>query len=197
MAVLDGDATMAKLVPYYAWNNRGNASMLTWFPTSVEQARESLADAAFDNACYGRVEASSVGAAGTVAALSDGHRPQSANDQSIDRWQSDDLAADEHVVTLAFPARQAVESVGVYWYQNGAVELPESWGMEYRNDGEWRPFELYVTDFFGTDLNRYVVIHPAAQLSCEALRLRIRPQAGRHVGLLDLDLKIARKTMAG
>ena len=48
----------------------------------------------------------------------------------------------------------------------------------------------YLTDFFGTDPDRYTVVHPAAELICEGLRLDIVPQAGQRVGLLDLDLQV-------
>ena len=178
----------ATLVPYFAWNNRGNASMIVWFPRSAELAEASLAEAAFNNARYGTVSASSCADSATIDALSDGRRPQCADDHSIPHWRSDDLDAAEHSITLDFPGRQTVESLGIYWYQ----AAPASWCMDYRVDDQWQPFDLYVTDFFGTDLNRYVVIHPAAPLVCDALRLRIQPQPGQHVGLLDLDLKVGR-----
>ena len=70
------------------------------------------------------------------------------------------------------------------------IAAPESWSMEYKKDGEWHEFKRYVTDFFGTDLNMYVVVHPAADLHCEGIRLNIKPQAGNAVGLLDLDLMV-------
>jgi DUF1680 family protein len=193
MRDLDANEVAATLVPYFAWNNRGNASMNVWFPTSRESAAKATAEAAFDDSKYGIISVSSCGDEAHATALHDGRRPQSAYDRSIDHWRSDETFADEHVVTLTFDGSQAVESLGVYWFVDGDTDLPASWRMDYLAHGEWHPFELYVTDFFGTDMNRYVVVHPAADLSCEALRLVITPQVGKDVGLLDLDLKIRRR----
>ena len=62
--------------------------------------------------------------------------------------------------------------------------------MAYLTGGTWQPMKKYLTDFFGTDPDRYTVVHPAAELICEGLRLDIVPQAGQRVGLLDLDLQV-------
>jgi len=181
--------TSLRLVPYFAWNNRGNGSMNVWFPRTAELARVAMTNARFDNRQYGETTVSSCADGDTTDALVDGHRPQSAADRTIDRWSS---AADDPAptVTLTFPQRQVVESLGVYWAEDDArgIAAPEAWRMEYLEQGEWNAFDLYVTDFFGVNTDMYVVVHPAAELECEGLRLTITPVSGKGAGLLDLDL---------
>jgi len=84
-----------------------------------------------------------------------------------------------------------VDSLGVYWVDDGAdIGPPKKWKLSYLKGGEWHPFKLYVTDFFGVDTNRYVVVHPAAPLHCDGLRLEITPQELKAVGLFDIDLQV-------
>ncbi|MBC8867800.1 MAG: glycoside hydrolase family 127 protein, partial [Planctomycetes bacterium] len=184
------DASMT-LVPYFAWNNRGNGSMNVWFPRETDLARITLADARFDSSRYGEIETSSCGDGDTVDALTDGHCPQNASDTTIQRWSSGDGDCTP-TITLTFPQRQKVESLGVYWVNDDGkgIAVPAEWRMEYLQNGEWHAFDLYVTDFFGVDRDMYVVVHPAAELACEGLRLVITPAPGKRVGLLDLDLVV-------
>jgi len=177
------------LVPYFAWNNRGNGSMNVWFPRSIALSQAAIADARFDSSKYGEIAVSSSSSGDFADALRDGHRPQSAADKTIQRWSSADGDATP-TVTLSFPQKQKVESLGVYWVEEHAegIAVPAEWRMEYCDQGEWHAFDLYVTDFFGVDKDMYVVVHPAAELVCEGLRLVITPTPGKRVGLLDLDL---------
>jgi len=182
-------APQLRLIPYFAWNNRGNGSMNVWFPRNAELAQAAMVDARFDSSNYGDISVSSCGDGGSVDALTDGHRPQGAADTTIRRWSSSD-GDRSPTVTLTFPQRQAVESLGVYWVEDDArgIAVPAEWRMEYCEQGKWHDFDLYVTDFFGVDRDMYVVVHPAAELECEGLRLVITPAPGKRVGLLDLDL---------
>lgn len=184
------DAQMT-LVPYFAWNNRGNASMNVWFPKTAAQAQQAMDAATFDNSKFGRVRVSACAAGDTVDALTDGRRAQSSSDATIPRWSTAGMPDVPQAVTLAFDRAQAVESLGVYWADDGGdVAVPASWNMEFLKDGEWHPFKLYVTDFFGTDKDMVIVVHPAAELICDGLRLNITPAPGKAVGLLDLDLMV-------
>ncbi len=184
------DARMT-LVPYFAWNNRGNASMNVWFPKTEGLAEQALADASFDNSKFGRVAVSTCADEDSADALTDGRRAQSSGDTTIPRWSSAGSPDVPQKVTLEFDHPQRVESLGVYWADDGEdVAVPESWTVDYLKDGAWHPFKLYVTDFFGIDKDMVVVVHPAAELVCVGLRLNINPASGKAVGLLDLDLMV-------
>lgn len=175
------------MVPYFAWNNRGNGSMIVWIPRTRELVEAALARKGFDSEQYGTVSISS----GTGAeALSDGRRPSNSSERGISHWESADDQPQR--LTLEFDRPQKIESVGVYWFVAEHVAVPASWSMAYLKAGNWQPMQKYLTDFFGTDPDRYTVVHPAAELICEGVRLDIIPQAGERVGLLDLDLQVKR-----
>ena len=179
------------LVPYFAWNNRGNGSMNVWFPKTAAQAQQAMDDATFDNSKFGKVTVSACADGDTADALTDGRRAQSSADTTIPRWSTAGMPDVPQTVILKFDRAQTVESLGVYWADDGGdVAVPASWTMDYLKDGEWHPFKLYVTDFFGTDKDMVVVVHPAAELVCDGLRLNITPAPDKAVGLLDLDLMV-------
>ena len=43
------------LIPYFAWNNRGNATMNVWFPCDKETAIKSLHEIKYDKDKFGDV----------------------------------------------------------------------------------------------------------------------------------------------
>ncbi|MCH2176818.1 MAG: glycoside hydrolase family 127 protein [Lentisphaeria bacterium] len=187
---IDSGSSSMNLIPYYAWNNRGNCSMNVWFPNNKELAQKSLDAMAFNNAHYGVVSAAYTAESDSIEALTDGKRPQAANDNTIPKWSSVGQEGQTQIIELDFSNAQQIESVGVYWFEDDktTISAPASWTMSYKKDGEWHPFKIYVTDFYGTDVNMYVVVHPETEIICEGLRLELTPQEGKAVGLLDLDL---------
>ena len=88
-----------------------------------------------------------------------------------------------------FAKARRVRSVGVYWMQDRVdVRFPKEWSLEVRNKGEWKPFELYVTDRYDRRANQYNVVHPAAPLTCDAIRIKITAQEGAAVGILEVQV---------
>ena len=86
-----------------------------------------------------------------------------------------------------FHETKALRSIGVYWMQDREdVKFPAAWSLEVEQGGQWKPFELYVTDEYGTRANQYNVVHPAAPLKCDAIRIRITPQENACVGILEI-----------
>ena len=177
------------LVPYLAWNNRGNASMNVWLPQDEATARQALARNPFDASIYGKLAASSCGESDVVAAVADGRRPQSSSDTGIPRWSSG-RNENEQWLMMKFDHPQKVESVGVYWSEDSISDIvkPAEWRVEYLKAGKWQEFDKYLTDFYGTDLDRYNVVHPASELECDGLRIWMTPKTGSRVGIMDIDL---------
>ena len=186
------EASRLSLIPYFAWNNRGNASMNVWLPRTRELAQKAIEEAtAHDVSKIGEVRASSCAAEASVDAMIMGNRPQSSADESLPYWASLPEKGVEQFIDFNFYRINMVESLGVYWVDDGAdIGPPKKWKLSYLKGGEWHPFKLYVTDFFGVDTNRYVVVHPAAPLHCDGLRLEITPQELKAVGLFDIDLQV-------
>ncbi len=171
------------LLPYYAWNNRGNVPMNVWFARDVATVINSLPRMAnnvsgvFATHTYGNDD---------VFAIVDGVRPAHSFDKSIPRWTSWPKTGKTQQVEIRLKKRQAVESVQVYWYDdNGGVQLPVSWTMEYEDGGEWHPFVPYVTDRFGVESDQFNMVHPEMPIEAEALRLTIVPKADATVGILE------------
>ena len=68
------------------------------------------------------------------------------------------------------------------------VKLPSEWSLEVRQGEDWVPFDLYVTDQYGLGVNQFNVVRPAAPLSCDALRLNMKAQPDKCVGVLEIDV---------
>jgi hypothetical protein len=189
--IVDGESRSAELkfIPYLSWNNRGNATMIVWLPDAIDGAQAQLSRVYFDPTKYGTITASSCAADGVVDAVKDGRRPASSADTTLDAWISSG-DSDKEWIQLVFDQPQAIERLGLFWVSCDQVEVPADWTMEYLLDGSWHPFDKYITDVYGVSKDRFNTIHPAAELTCEGLRINIYAQAGKSVGLFDLELNL-------
>lgn len=186
---VEADACEMKMIPYMDWNNRGNHSMIIWMPTSEKMAREQLERKLFDESLFGDVMTSSNYEGEIAENVCNGKRPQDSKDMTIPRWSSVD--SEKQFFEMVFPDQQKVERLGVFWAEDESLDAPESWTMEYYDGSAWHAFDKYITDVFGVTLNKYNTVHPAADLTCKGLRLNIKPQQNKRVGLLDLDLTVS------
>lgn len=175
------------LIPYYAWNNRGDKAMNVWFARDAATVRKGMVRYA------GNIEdaiASFTYSNDNVAAIADGKYPTSSADNSIPRWTSWPRLGREQQVEIRLKKKMPIESVSVYWYDdNKGVKLPTSWRMEYLKDGEWHEYTPYITDSFDTDANKFNMVHPATSVETQALLLHITPQKDAAVGILELTVE--------
>lgn len=175
------------LLPYYAWNNRGdNGTMNVWFardyatalpglfPT-VEKVKEVVASFTYEN--------------DDPYAVADGKKPSSSADTSIPRWTSWPRLGEEQTVEIWLQKPQNLESVSVYWYNdNGGVKYPASWSVDYRADGNWIPMKPYTTDRYGILPDQFNMVHPAAPVTTDAIRIHAVPVSDAAVGILEVDI---------
>ena len=177
-----------QLTPYYAWNNRGTSSMTVWFPREKSMAvfdphalpRESI---------FTELTASYTSDLDTVNAIGDGKEPQWSSGNKVPRWTSRPQKGTPQWIEAKFDGTKEIRSVGVFWMQDQFdVKFPASWSIEVLQDGEWNSFELYTTDRFDTRANQYNVVHPAAKLLCDGLRILMTPQEDACVGILELQV---------
>lgn len=188
---VDADSSVdadLKLIPYYAWNNRGdNGTMNVWFASNAVTAREgeiltvgNVADVRATATYSGDIE----------YAVADGKEPKHSFDTSIPRWTSWPKLGEEQTVELKLRKSQKVESISVYWYDDkGGVQLPVEWSAEYLSGAEWHKFTPYITDSFGVAKDQYNVVHPAQDVKADAVRLRIKPKADAAVGILEAKIE--------
>lgn len=184
----DVEETPLKLTPYYAWNNRGTSSMTVWFPRDVAQA-------VFDphvlpkESVFAEITASHTSALDTVSAIGDGKEPRYSSGKKVPRWSSRPQKGKPQWVVARFDESKPIRSVGVYWMQDRQdVWFPQEWSLEVEQNGKWKPFELYTTDRYDTRANQYNVVHPTAPLTCDAIRIRMRPKEDACVGILEVQV---------
>lgn len=176
------------LTPYYAWNNRGTSSMTVWFPTDKQHAvfdphqlpRESI---------FASIKASHTSDLDTISAIGDGQEPQWSSGKKVPRWTSRPQLGQPQWIEARFHTAKKVRSIGVYWMQDRQdVWFPEDWSLEVETDGKWKPFELYTTDRYETRANQYNVVHPAAPLTCDGIRILMTPKEDSCVGILEVQV---------
>lgn len=193
-----GDVENSPLVltPYYAWNNRGVGSMTVWFPRDRNLA-EFDPTALPEESPFAKVSASHTYEQDTASAVGDNHEPRWSTGNKVARWSSRPQKGVEQWVEGKFTEPREIRSIGLYWFDNREeVRLPESWSLEVQQNGEWKPFELYVTDEYGVRVNQYNVVHPASPLTCDALRVRMTPQQDACVGILEIDVAFENQQVA-
>ncbi len=183
-----------KLVPYYAWNNRGDdQSMIVWLPRNAQLAQESLATNLTAINQYGRLTASHTWDNDTVKALIDGQIPRSSVDNDIPRWTSWPQRSTPQQITFEFNQPLEVSSVMVYWYDDepvgGGVRVPAEWSIQRKINGSWQPYDKYITDFYGTSKDTFNMVRPQKVITCEGLKIIIKPQSNMAVGILELQIE--------
>lgn len=190
-SALDGEqevpATL-KLIPYYAWNNRGdNITMNVWFARNAETAMQGTIRTVGNIA---DVVATHTNGSDDVLAIADGKVSSKSFDTSIQRWTSWAQKGVGQQVEIKLKKEQEIESVSVFWYDDeGGVQLPESWNIEYHANGKWHKFNLYVTDSYGTQADQFNMVHPAEPIKADAIRLNIKPKSYAAVGILEVAIE--------
>jgi hypothetical protein len=184
----DTETTNLVLTPYYAWNNRGTSSMTVWFPRD-----KSLA--VFDphvlpkESIFSKITASHTSPLDTVSAIGDGKEPRWSSGKKVPRWTSRRQNGKPQWIEARFAETKQVRHIGVYWMQDQFdVKFPAEWSLEVEQAGKWKAFELYTTDRYDTRANQYNVVHPAAPLKCDAIRIRMTPKENACVGLLEVQV---------
>ena len=184
----DTEATTLVLTPYYAWNNRGTGSMTVWFPRDRSLAL-------FDphvlpkDSIFSKITASHTSPLDTVNAIGDGREDRWSSGKKVPRWTSRPQKGKPQWVEARFSKTKQVRHVGVYWMQDRFdVKFPVEWSLEVEQKGRWKAFALYTTDRYETRANQYNVVHPAAPLQCDAIRIKMTPKETACVGILEVQV---------
>ncbi len=176
------------LIPYYSWNNRGdNTAMNVWFARDVDTARDGMVVTVGNIA---DIRASHTYSRDDSYAVADGKLPKNSKDTTIPRWSSWSRRGVEQWLEVKLKSEQEVEAVSVYWYDDaGGVQVPAAWSVEYISDGKWIEYKPYVTDRFGTEIDKFNMVHPAEPVKTDLLRLKMKPKANATVGILELTVE--------
>ncbi|QQE10001.1 glycoside hydrolase family 127 protein [Planctomycetota bacterium] len=181
-----------QMIPYYAWNNRGVGSMSVWMPRNKSLATI-IDNPMGKDSLFKNVLASHTFELDSDWAVGDRIMPSHSDDHSIPRWTSWPQRSTPQWLVCELKKPSNIRSIAVYWYDDrpsgGECAVPESWSLEVYADGKWKPFDLYLTDSYGTQTSQFNVVHPAAPLTCSKFRILMNAQRDLGMGILEVDVE--------
>lgn len=163
--------------------------MTVWFPTQADMAVYDPIALPKESA-FREITASHTSDEDTITAVGDGQVDKWSSGNKVTRWTSRGQAGKAQWVVGRFRETKNIRSVGIFWMDRwqGDVKLPKEWSLEVEQDGQWRPFELYTTDKYDTRANQFNVVHPAAPLRCDAVRIQMTPREDTAVGIIEVQV---------
>lgn len=173
-----------KLIPYYAWNNRGQGTMAVWVPRNRPFESDDMSQTQHEKAVMYRIKSSCSDGGETVFEISNKIPKKS----TAPVWKSC-LSDRNPWVEISCEPEKEIQSVSVYWCDNGEnCQVPDDWELEFRSGKEWHPFKIYATDHYSVFRDQFNMVHPAAPLKCDALRINMKPKPESPVGILSLRI---------
>ncbi|MDR3141314.1 MAG: glycoside hydrolase family 127 protein, partial [Tannerellaceae bacterium] len=177
------------LLPYFAWNNRDEGTMMVWFPES-DQVQPYVNRHLITHGKYKGLEASFTNTSDNLSAVADNQLPQSSSDNSVYKWTSRDQKGKDQQITVSLDKPTDIQSVSVYWYDDGhEVKIPRKWSLQYDNKGTWETFPLYLTDEYHVFKDQFNMVHPGRQVETDKIRLLMTPQPGATVGIFEINIE--------
>ncbi len=183
-----------RLVPYFAWNNRGQTTMNVFLPTTEALARETLPVTMRNEAWLKDMSLTCQDTPEVRAGLLDDMTPARSHHMGMPSWQTQECPGEPQQAEFLFKGPQPLEAVSIFWVNDKRrnAMLPKSWTMEYLSDGKWQPMRIYLTDSYGLMIDQFNTVHPAGTLSCEGVRILVIPQAGCGIGISEVRFDFAK-----
>jgi len=185
---LAGDDKKIKFtaVPYYAWLHRGTCSMCVWLADNKKDAKQaSIAEAKKE--ALGKVTASYFCPSDPPSSILDEYEPENSRDSHVSRCTFWPHKGTEEWLQINFPKNRTVSTVSIYWFDDtptGGCKVPESWGLEYKDNNKWNKFPVYITDDYRDFKDQYNVVHAGKEFKTDALRIKIKLQKGFSGGII-------------
>ncbi|NDV95236.1 hypothetical protein D0T84_09920 [Dysgonomonas sp. 521] len=175
-----------KMLPYYAWNNRGVSSMNVWFPHSADIVMANISEASL---LVKDIKASHTNDGESVLSVIDGKYPDSSSETKVQRWTAWPQKGVGQTIEFTFEHPTDIKAFSVYWYDdNGGVQIPESWSLSYKGkDGQWVDFPLYSTDSYSLLKDQFNLVHSDGDsFVVKDIRLNMTPRSDSAVGILQV-----------
>lgn len=177
------------LLPYYAWGNRNDGSMMVWFPES-DKTQPYIDMHLATHGKYKALEASFTHRGDLLAAVADNEVPTSSFDRQIYRWSSWEEQGKDQWITITLDKPTDIQSVSVYWYDdNRGTKVPQEWSLEYESNGQWNTFPLYLTDAYNLFKDQFNMVHPGRQVIAGKVKFLMKPQPDTAVGILEINIE--------
>jgi len=149
--------------------------MMVWIPNSESTARPAPPPSLTSNAT---LTASGTGNPNPVKADDE---PSSSADPALHfDWQTGDPSARTGWIEYSFDKPVTVSEAALYWFDDtghGAVRVPASWRMLYRDGTAWKPVE--PSGEYGVTKDRYNKIS-FRQVTATALRVEVAMQPSNY-----------------
>jgi hypothetical protein len=175
-------------IPYATWANRGAGEMIVWLPRTEQFAKPTPYPTLATLAAV-TVSVPGPGRGKNPRPINDGEDPKSSDDPTsyFDWWPTLGSKMEWVEMTLAKPA--TVSESSVYWFDDtgrGAVRVPASWRILYKDGDNWRPVEQVDAYGVARDAFNRVTFKP---VTTPALRIEVTMQPKFSVGLQEWKVK--------
>jgi len=164
-----GEAQKVRLIPYYAWNNRGPGEMAVWLPYNEESVRPLPAPT-----IASRSVVSASHPTKSLIALNDQLLPEHSNDHTWPYYHWWPRNNQWEWVQYNFEQAVEVSKVKIYWYDDGpfgGCRIPADWEIQYLADEQWKPVNVAGDYPTSKDEWNEVIFTP---VTSSALRLRVK-----------------------
>lgn len=177
------------LLPYYAWDNRNDGSMMVWFPES-DNIQPYVDRHLATHGKYKALEASYTNRGDNLVAVADNEVPASSSDHQVYKWTSWGEQGKDQRITVTLDKPTNIQSVSVYWFDdNRGTKVPKEWSLEYEQNGKWETFPLYLTDAYNVFKDQFNMVHPGRQVIADKIRLLMKPQPDSAVGVFEINIE--------
>jgi hypothetical protein len=175
-------------IPYAAWANRGPGEMIVWLPRTDAYARPTPYPTIATTATV-TVSVPGPGRGKSPRPINDGEAPKSSDDPSsyFDWWPT--LGSKMEWLEMTFAKPSSISESSVYWFDDtgrGAVRVPASWRILYKDGTEWKPVQTTDTYGIARDAFNRVTFAP---VTTTALRIEVAMQPKFSVGLQEWVVK--------
>jgi len=136
-------------------------------------------------ASHARASASFCFPSDSLSAINDQIVPPNSHDLSVPRHTFWNHKGSAEWLQYDLAAKASVDAVEVYWFDDrdtGGCWVPESWGLLYRDGGEWNP--VTGASSHGTEADGFnrVTFDP---VEADGLRIELQLREGHSGGVLE------------
>ncbi|HEX5151213.1 MAG TPA: beta-L-arabinofuranosidase domain-containing protein [Parafilimonas sp.] len=187
----DDKNVILTLLPYYAWNNRGEGAMEVWFPVS-RNGIQNLNNGKIGSADVAKVTTSQAGEEIDRLTLFDGDFPKLSSDENAKNWIASATGNESPWIDIELKNEKNIQSVGVFWADDTInVQVPASWALQYKQGDDWLDFPLYVTDAYSLFKDQFNVVHPGKEIRTRHLRINMQPRGDKTIGIFEIKIESA------
>jgi DUF1680 family protein len=175
-------------IPYATWANRGRGQMAVWLARTDAAARPTPFPTLATTSTI-QVSPLKTGRGKNPRNMIDGDEPASSSDASayFDWWPV--LGSQSEWIEMTFAQRSTVSETEIYWFDDtgrGAVRVPVSWRLLYRNGNDWTPVETTMAYGVQRDAWNRVRFRP---VTTTALRVELVMQEKFSAGVQEWRVK--------